>query len=73
MPDLVVENLSKDFASHGAPLPILRNVNFTLSAGETSWGQAVSRSKSTLLHIVGRLDRPYGNVRLGTQDILICA
>jgi len=71
MPDLVVENLSKDFASHGAPLPILRNVNFTLSAGENVAILGPSGcGKSTLLHIVGGLDRPTaGNVRLGKQDI----
>lgn len=71
MPDLAVENLSKDFASHGAPLPILRNVNFTLSAGENLAILGPSGcGKSTLLHIVGGLDRPTaGNVRLGTQDI----
>ncbi len=71
MPDLVVERLAKEFPSRANPLPILRSVDLTLSAGENLAILGPSGcGKSTLLHLLGGLDRPSsGTVTLGGQDL----
>jgi lipoprotein-releasing system ATP-binding protein len=51
--------LCKSFTNGGARIDILRDLDFDLSAGETSAIVGASGiGKSTLLHILGALDRP---------------
>jgi lipoprotein-releasing system ATP-binding protein len=75
MPDLVVENLSKSFATRGEPLVVLRDVSLALSAGQNAAILGPSGSgKSTLLFIIGTLDAPSGgSVRLNGIDPLSLA
>jgi lipoprotein-releasing system ATP-binding protein len=70
MPELVVDSLTKEFPTRGAPLVVLRGCSLTLSAGENLAILGPSGSgKSTLLQIIGGLDRPTsGSVRLRGQD-----
>lgn len=70
MADLVVEHLVKEFPTPGGVLTILRDVNFTLDAGQSLAVLGPSGSgKSTLLHIIGTLDFPTsGHVRLRGED-----
>ena len=69
MPDLVVDNVTKEFPTRAEPLVILCGVSLEMSAGENLAVLGPSGSgKSTLLHIIGTLDRPSsGTVRL--QDV----
>lgn len=71
MPDLIVEKLSKEYATRGEPLRILNEVSLELSAGENLAILGPSGSgKSTLLHALGTLDPPTsGTVTLDGQDI----
>lgn len=58
---LVVDNVSKEYATRGAPLSVLRGVSLTLDRGDAVAVMGPSGSgKSTLLHILGTLDRPTG-------------
>ncbi len=70
MPDLVVDKLTKEYPTRGAPLVVLRGISFTLSRGENLAIVGPSGSgKSTLLQIVGTLDQPSsGSVRLSQRD-----
>ena len=70
MPDLIVEHVSKTFATRGEPLVVLRDASLTLSAGQNSVILGPSGSgKSTLLFIIGTLDTPTGgSVRLSGTD-----
>lgn len=70
MPQLVVENLTKEFASGNEALPVLRGVSLTISSGESLAVLGPSGSgKSTLLSILGTLDTPsHGSVRLDGED-----
>ncbi len=70
MPDLVVEHVSKTFATRGEPLVVLRDASLELSAGQNAAILGPSGSgKSTLLFIVGTLDAPTGgSVRLNGTD-----
>ncbi len=70
MPDLIVEDVTKEFPTRGEPLVVLQGVSLELSAGENLAIVGPSGSgKSTLLHIIGTLDRPTsGSVRLNGQD-----
>ena len=67
---LVVENVSKEFATRGEPLHVLRNVSFKLSSGNSLAIVGPSGSgKTTLLHLIGTLDRPTsGSITLDGQD-----
>jgi lipoprotein-releasing system ATP-binding protein len=75
MPDLAVENVTKQFATRGEPLVVLRGVTLALSAGENLAILGPSGSgKSTLLYLIGTLDRPTGGrIKLQGQDITALA
>ena len=64
-----LKNITKSF--HGLEEPILKNLNFKISASEKVAILGSSGSgKSTLLHIVAGLDKPsQGNVYLNGNDI----
>ncbi|MCH8044786.1 MAG: ABC transporter ATP-binding protein [Planctomycetes bacterium] len=70
MPDLSVDNVSKEFPTRGDPLVVLRGVSLELSAGENVAIVGPSGSgKSTLLYIIGTLDTPTsGRVTIADQD-----
>ena len=70
MPQLVVENLTKEFPGGNGALPVLCGVSLKLSAGESLAVLGPSGSgKSTLLSIIGTLDTPsQGAVRLDGED-----
>ena len=72
MPDLLVENVVKDFPTRAEPLVVLRGASFSLSAGENLAILGPSGSgKSTLLYIIGTLDRATsGRVELQGQDVM---
>jgi len=56
---IAVRNLSKGFSNGGVSIDVLKDLNFDLSAGETiAIVGASGIGKSTLLHIIGALDRP---------------
>lgn len=68
---LIVENLTKTYATADGPFPVLRSVSLTLEAGESLALTGESGSgKSTLLHLIGGLDRAdAGRIVLDGQDI----
>jgi lipoprotein-releasing system ATP-binding protein len=70
MPDLLVDNVTKQYPTRAEPLVVLRGVSLALSAGENLAIVGPSGcGKSTLLHILGTLDDPTsGTVRLGDVD-----
>lgn len=67
---LEVDAVGKRFADGPAAVEVLREVTFTLEAGEGAAITGPSGSgKSTLLHLLGGLDRPTsGTVRIGGRD-----
>jgi lipoprotein-releasing system ATP-binding protein len=68
---LSVRDLHKSFVEGGAEIHILRGLNFDLTAGErlAVVGQS-GVGKSTLLHILGTLDRPTkGRILFGGKDL----
>lgn len=70
MPDLIVDQLTKEYPTRSDPLVVLRGVSLALSRGENLAIVGPSGSgKSTLLHIVGTLDQPSsGAVMLNGQN-----
>ena len=71
-PFLVVENLSKSFPTvQGERLQVLRDINLAVQVGEMIAVVGESGTgKSTLLHLLGALDRPdSGTVRYRGRDI----
>ena len=56
---ITARGLNKSFTNGGARIDILKDLEFTLAAGETvAIVGASGIGKSTLLHILGTLDRP---------------
>jgi lipoprotein-releasing system ATP-binding protein len=70
MAGLVVQNVTKQFPTRSEPLSVLNGVSFELNAGENVAIVGPSGTgKSTLLHILGTLDRPTsGVVSLDGED-----
>jgi len=70
-PFIQVRNLSKSFNSSDVPIEILKDVNFDISPGETLAVVGASGiGKSTLLHILGTLDRPdSGKILFRGEDV----
>ncbi len=68
---LTVRDLRKSYALGGQTLQILQGVSFDLASGETLALTGESGSgKSTILHLVGGLDRPdSGQVLIDGRDI----
>lgn len=68
---LSVRNLGKTYQSAGTTLPVLHDINFSISAGSTNAIVGPSGSgKTTLLGICAGLDRPSsGSVVLGDQEL----
>src|SRR5688572_29039946 len=59
MPDLWVDNVTKEFPTRAEPLVVLKGISLELSAGDNAAIIGPSGSgKSTLLHIIGTLDEP---------------
>ena len=69
-PDLVVENLTRDFPGAAGTLHILTGADLSLARGDAAVITGPSGSgKSTLLYIIGVLDEPTsGRVSIGGTD-----
>lgn len=69
---MALRDLSKSYNGSGARIDILKRVNFDLVAGETLAVVGASGiGKSTLLHVLGTLDRPdSGRLFFRDQDVL---
>jgi lipoprotein-releasing system ATP-binding protein len=70
MPDLLVQDITKEFPTRAEPLVVLRGVSLQLADGQNLAILGPSGcGKSTLLHILGTLDRPSsGQVELKGVD-----
>jgi lipoprotein-releasing system ATP-binding protein len=70
MPDLIVDDITKEYPTRGEPLVVLKGCSLQLSRGENLAILGPSGSgKSTLLQIIGTLDTPTsGRVTLGGED-----
>jgi lipoprotein-releasing system ATP-binding protein len=70
---IAVRNLSKSFSNGGASIDVLKELNFDLSVGETiAIVGASGIGKSTLLHIIGALDRPdTGKLLFKGEDVFL--
>ena len=70
---IAVRNLNKSFANGGISIDILKGLNFDLPAGETvAIVGASGIGKSTLLHIIGTLDRPdSGELLFKGEDVFL--
>lgn len=71
-PLLEVSHLSKEYAGATAAVPVLRDVNFSLSAAGTLALEGESGSgKSTVLHLIAGLDAPSGgSIVVGGQQVV---
>ena len=71
MPFLQITNLSKAYRGHSRALPVLRGLDLTVEAGEmVAIVGASGVGKSTLLHVLGGLDRADGGaVRVGETEV----
>jgi lipoprotein-releasing system ATP-binding protein len=70
MPDLAVNNITKEFPTRAENLVVLRGASLELSCGKNLAILGPSGSgKSTLLYIIGTLDRPTsGSIQLRGSD-----
>jgi len=70
---IAVRNLSKSFSNGGVSIDVLKELNFDLSAGDTvAIAGASGIGKSTLLHIIGTLDRPdSGQLLFKGEDVFL--
>jgi lipoprotein-releasing system ATP-binding protein len=70
VPELVVANVTKAYATRSEPIEVLRGVDCSLGAGENLAILGPSGcGKSTLLHIMGTLDTPTsGSVTLSGEN-----
>ena len=68
-----VRNLSKSYSTSGGRIEILNDVNFGIDEGETLAVIGASGiGKSTLLHLLGTLDRPdSGSLIFSNEDIFL--
>jgi len=68
---LEVAGLTKSYGSGETRVDVLKGINLTVEEGETiALVGASGTGKSTLLHIMGTLDRPTsGNVLFGGEDV----
>lgn len=68
-----VRHLSKSFTNGGASIDILKDLNFDLTVAETvAIVGASGIGKSTLLHIIGTLDRPdSGKLLFKGEDVFL--
>ena len=72
---LALEGVTRSYTQAGAPLTILRRVDFSLHAGQSVALVAASGTgKSTLLHIAGLLEKPdAGEVTIGETRTMALA
>ena len=70
---IAVRNLSKSFSNGGVSIDVLKELNFDLAAGDTvAIVGASGIGKSTLLHIIGTLDRPdSGKLLFKGEDVFL--
>jgi lipoprotein-releasing system ATP-binding protein len=70
---IAVRNLSKSFSNGGVRIDVLKELNFDLSSGGTvAIVGASGIGKSTLLHIIGTLDRPdSGQLLFKGEDVFL--
>lgn len=70
---IAVRNLTKSFSNGGVSIDVLKELNFDLSAGDTvAIVGASGIGKSTLLHIIGTLDRPdSGKLLFKGEDVFL--
>ena len=66
-----VRGLSKSFFKHGKPIPVLQDIDLAIRSNDMCSIRGKSGvGKSTLLHVLGALDRPTtGSVRYFGEDI----
>ncbi|MCI0704859.1 MAG: ABC transporter ATP-binding protein [Planctomycetia bacterium] len=71
MPLVEIENLSKVYRKGTQEVPVLRDVNLAVEAGEFVVLMGPSGSgKTTLLNLIAGIDRPTsGEIRVGGQDL----
>jgi putative ABC transport system ATP-binding protein len=71
MPLVEIENLSKVYRKGAQEVPVLRDLNLSVGAGEFLALMGPSGSgKTTLLNLIAGIDRPTGGViRVGGQDL----
>lgn len=71
MSHLLVDNVTKEYATPGEPLQVLRGISFEMTSGDSLAIVGPSGSgKSTLLHLIGTLDEPTsGSVKLNDEDL----
>ena len=71
MPLVEIENLAKSYRKGTQEVPVLRDLNLTVGAGEFLALMGPSGSgKTTLLNLIAGIDRPtFGLIRVGGQDL----